>query len=85
VKEVETPDLQAIRDGALIEAERQELQPRHHPVLPRRQFGQRNVGCAELTPIIRLNSAHPVYVGASDGRQERRGRFVTPQCAVRHI
>ena len=67
VKEVETPDLQAIRDRARIETERQDLRPSDDTMLPRRQFSQRNVGCAMLTPIIRLNTAHPVYVGAPSG------------------
>jgi hypothetical protein len=46
VKEVQPPDLEAIRDRARVEPERHELHPRHHAMLPRRQFGQRNLGCA---------------------------------------
>ena len=49
VKEVETPDLEAILDRLPTETERAELAPRHHTMLPRGQFGQRNLGCAELT------------------------------------
>ena len=65
VKEVETPDLEAILDRARTEAKFDELRERHHAVLPRRQFGQFRVGCAELGLTMRLNIAHPVYVGAS--------------------
>jgi hypothetical protein len=36
VKEVETPDLAAIRDRARAEAECRELRPGHHAMLPRR-------------------------------------------------
>jgi hypothetical protein len=45
---VETPDVQAIRDRLPIEAERDELASRHDAMLPSRQFGEQNVGCAEL-------------------------------------
>jgi hypothetical protein len=48
VKEVETPDLEAIFDRLPIKAERHELGACHHAVLPSRLFGQRDVGCAEL-------------------------------------
>jgi hypothetical protein len=49
VKEVETPDLEAIRDRVPVEAQRPQLGPNHHAMLPSGNFGQRNVGCAELT------------------------------------
>jgi hypothetical protein len=49
VKEVETPDLEAIFDRLPVETQRAELGPRHHAMLPSRQFGQFRVGCAELT------------------------------------
>jgi hypothetical protein len=65
VKEVQPPDLQAIPDRVPVEAERDELRPRDHTMLPSRHFGERNVGCAELSVIIPLNSAHPVYDRAS--------------------
>jgi hypothetical protein len=44
VNEVETPDTAAMRDRARAEAELSELRPRDHAMLPRRQFGQRDVG-----------------------------------------
>jgi hypothetical protein len=68
VKEAEAPDAAAIVDRARTEAEGQELRVRDHAVLPGRPFGQFRVGCAELGLTMRLNIAHPVYVGAS-GRQ----------------
>jgi hypothetical protein len=66
VKEVETPDLEAILDRARAEAESRELRARHDPMLPSRQFGQRNVGCGDLTLTMRVNTPHPTYVGAPD-------------------
>jgi hypothetical protein len=48
VKEVETPDLEAILDRVPLEAERLQLAAGHHTVLPSGQFGQFRVGCAEL-------------------------------------
>ena len=45
VKEVETPDAAAGLDRAAPKPS-PELRQRHHAMLPRRQFGQRNVGCA---------------------------------------
>jgi hypothetical protein len=48
VKEVETPDLEAILDSVPLEAERSELAPGHHTVLPSGQFGQFRVGRAAL-------------------------------------
>ena len=62
---METPELAAILDRARAEAELRELRPRDDTMLPRGQFGQRNVGCAELGLTMSLNTAHPVYVGAS--------------------
>ena len=65
VKEVERSDAAAVLDRARTEPERSELRRRDHTVLPRGQFGQQNVGCAELGLTMRLNSAHPVHIGAS--------------------
>ena len=65
VKEMETPELAAILDHPRAEAEPHELGPRHDAMLQRCQFGQRNVGCADLGLTLSLNAAHPVYVGAS--------------------
>jgi hypothetical protein len=48
VKEVETPDLEAILDRVPPEAERLELAAGHDTVLPSGQFGQFRVGCAAL-------------------------------------
>ena len=67
-----------------IEAKGEELREGDHAMLPRGQFGQRDVGCAELIPIIRLNSAHPAHNRASGRRNGAPRPFVTPQCAVRH-
>ena len=60
VKEVETTDAAAIRDRAGTKSELHELRTGDHAMLPSCQFGQQDVGCAELSLAMRLNSAHPV-------------------------
>jgi hypothetical protein len=45
---MQTPDLEAILDRVPLEAERLQLAPGHHTVLPSGQFGQFSVGCAAL-------------------------------------
>jgi hypothetical protein len=68
VKEVETPDAAAVRDGVMVQTGREQLRERDDPMLPTGHSGERNVGCAEFMGIIAMNSAHPVHIGAS-GRQ----------------
>ena len=55
VKEVQTPDLQAVGDRGRIKSHRQELPTRDDTLLPSRQPGEQNVGSGQLTPIIALN------------------------------
>jgi hypothetical protein len=61
VKEVETFDLAVVRSRARPEAQCRGLRPRHDAMLPRRQFGQRDVGCGELMLTMRLNPPHPAH------------------------
>jgi hypothetical protein len=48
-------DAAAVLDRARTETERDELRDGHHPMLPSRQLGQRNVGCGDLGLTMRLN------------------------------
>jgi hypothetical protein len=65
VKEVETPDAAAILDRVAVKPSGDQLPLCHHPMLPSRQAGDQNVGCAPSVGIIATRGAHPVYVGAS--------------------
>ena len=48
VKEVETPDTEAVSDGVTGKAAGQQLLLSHHAVLPSRQSGDQNVGCGQF-------------------------------------
>ena len=65
VKEVQTSDANAVLDRARTEPELQQLRVRHHAMLPRRQFGQRDVGCGQLGLTMRLKRPHPAHNRAS--------------------
>ena len=54
MKEVETPDAAAIRDSVAVEARGEQLQNRHHAVLPSCQPGDRNVGCGQFMGTIAM-------------------------------
>jgi hypothetical protein len=52
VKEVEAPDLAAILDGVAIKTRGDQLPLGHHPMLPSRQPGDRNIGCGHSVETI---------------------------------
>jgi hypothetical protein len=52
VKEVETPDLAAIRDGVAVQAGGEQLRLTDHPMLPSRQSGDPDIGCGHSVGII---------------------------------
>ncbi len=60
MKEVQTPDLAAIRDSVAVQTDGEQLRDRDHPMLRSSQFGQRRVGCAEFVGTIAMNFVHPV-------------------------
>jgi hypothetical protein len=48
VKEVETPDAEAVRDRVAIKTGGEQLQLSHNAVLRSRQTGDQNVGCDQF-------------------------------------
>ena len=52
VKQMETPDTAAIRDGGAVQTGGEQLQQRDHPMLLSRQPGDQNVGCGQFVGII---------------------------------
>jgi hypothetical protein len=77
VKEVQPPDATAVRDRRAVQTCGEQLRLSDHAMLPSRQSGDQNVGCAEFVGIIATNTAHPVYVGPS-------GRLKGAPRALRH-
>jgi hypothetical protein len=85
VKEVKPPGPAAIRDAIAVEARGEQLRNRDHPMLPSRQLGDQNLGCAEFVGTIAMNFVHPVDVGASPPAERHaagvptllRAQFVT--------
>jgi hypothetical protein len=65
VKEVEAPDVAAIRNGGAVQTCGEQLRLSDHSMLPSRQSGDQNVGCAEFVGIIATNTAHPAHNRAS--------------------
>ena len=63
VKEVETPDAAAIRDGVMVESGGESLDDRDHAVLPSRDLGDHNVGCGGFMGTIAINTPHPTNNG----------------------
>jgi hypothetical protein len=60
VKEVETTDAEAIRDSVAAESGGEQLREGDHAMLPSRQSGDQNVGCAGfVVTMAGMNSAHP--------------------------
>jgi hypothetical protein len=55
MKEMETPDAAAIRNGVVIESGGEQLDDRDHPVLPSGDLGDQNVGCGGFIGIIAMN------------------------------
>jgi hypothetical protein len=64
MKKVETPDAAAVGDRVTLEPRGAQLRQGYDAVLPRRQPGDLDIGCAMFVGIIATNIAHPAYVGA---------------------
>jgi hypothetical protein len=48
MKEVETPDTEAVLDGVAVETDGEQLRLSYDPVLWSRQPGDQNVGCGQF-------------------------------------